>query len=95
MNPDVKKHVRTICSVLRSLYRDALARGDLSAMTRLEEANDMAMRMQNRLKFYALKSKAKENVTLTVDDVGEMFWLAKSEYRAKERRMVRKKARVK
>jgi translation initiation factor IF-3 len=35
--------------VLRELYRDAEARGDALSMVKLDEANDMAKRMHNRL----------------------------------------------
>lgn len=44
-----KKEIRTICEVLRELYRDAEARGDTVSMTRLEECHDMAKRMQYKL----------------------------------------------
>ena len=40
---------RTICEVLRELYRDAEARGDALSMSRLDEAHDMAKRMDRRL----------------------------------------------
>jgi hypothetical protein len=46
------KTFRTICEVLRELYRDAEARGDAISMTRLEECNDMAKRMQRKLEEY-------------------------------------------
>jgi hypothetical protein len=83
INSETRKFVRTICDVLRELHRDAEARKDTVAMQRLEEANDMAKRMQNKLKFYSLKTK--DRTTLTVDDVGEMAWLNKEEYKARER----------
>lgn len=47
-----KKSIRTICEVLRELYRDAEARGDSLAMTRIDECHDMAKRMQRKLQEY-------------------------------------------
>lgn len=47
-----KPHLRTICEVLRELYRDAEARKDAVGMTRISEAYDMAKRMQRRLDEY-------------------------------------------
>jgi predicted metal-dependent hydrolase len=44
------QRLRTICEVLRELYRDAEARGDFMSMTRLDEAHDMAKRMDRRLR---------------------------------------------
>jgi hypothetical protein len=35
--------------VLRELYREAEARGDALSMAKLDEANDMAKRMQKRI----------------------------------------------
>jgi hypothetical protein len=52
VNPHKHKRrprLRTICEVLRELYRDAEARGDALSMVKLDEANDMAKRMHNRL----------------------------------------------
>jgi hypothetical protein len=46
---------RTICEVLRELYRDALARDDAKSMDRLDEAHDMAKRMAYRLEEYKEK----------------------------------------
>ena len=43
------KPFRTICEVLRELYRDAEARGDVMSQHRIDEAYDMAKRMQRRL----------------------------------------------
>jgi hypothetical protein len=42
--------MRTICEVLRELYRDAEARADALSMARIDEAHDMAKRMDNRLR---------------------------------------------
>jgi hypothetical protein len=51
INPRKKpKPVRTICEVLRELYRDAEHRGDALSMARLDEAHDMAKRMDRRLR---------------------------------------------
>lgn len=50
------KPFRTICEVLRELYRDAEARGDALSMTRLDECNDMAKRMQRKLEEYNPKA---------------------------------------
>ena len=44
------KTIRTICEVLRELYRDADARGDALSMTKLDEAHDMAKRMERRMR---------------------------------------------
>lgn len=46
------KKFRTICEVLRELYRDAETRGDALSMTRIDEAHDMAKRMQRKLEEY-------------------------------------------
>ena len=43
------KTFRTICEVLRDLYREGEARGDALSMARLDECNDMAKRMQKKL----------------------------------------------
>lgn len=93
INAGITKSIRTICEVLRELYRDAEARSDSVSMQRLDEASDMAMRMQDRLKVYALTSK--KPVTLTVDDVGEMLWLTKKQYkRAFRKDLARRKGRL-
>ena len=47
------KKLRTICEVLRELYREADARGDTLSMAKLDEAHDMAKRMQKKLEEYA------------------------------------------
>lgn len=44
------KRMRTICEVLRELYRDAESRGDALSMTRIDEAHDMAKRMEGRIR---------------------------------------------
>jgi hypothetical protein len=46
------KSIRTICEVLRELYRDAEARDDGLSMARLDECHDMAKRMQKKLEEY-------------------------------------------
>jgi hypothetical protein len=43
------KAKRSICEVLRELYRDAEARGDVLSMARIDEATDMAKRMDQKL----------------------------------------------
>jgi hypothetical protein len=95
MNSGVTKNLRTICEVLRELHRDAEEREDTVSMQRLEEANDMAKRMQDRLKFYSLLSKSTKSrdVTLVVDDVGVMYWLTKTEYKRGEARR-RKRGKI-
>lgn len=50
------KPFRTICEVLRELYREAEARGDALAMARLDECHDMAKRMQQKLEEYKPKA---------------------------------------
>lgn len=44
--------MRTICQVLRELHEDATARGDTVSMARIDEAFDMAKRMQYKLEQY-------------------------------------------
>jgi hypothetical protein len=44
------KAFRTICEVLRELYRDAEARGDVLSMQRIDECTDMAKRMDSKLR---------------------------------------------
>lgn len=46
------KSVRTVCEVLREIYRDAEARGDVITMHRCDEAHDMAKRMDRKLRDY-------------------------------------------
>ena len=46
---DRRVRVRTVCEVLRELYRDAVKRDDALSIQRLEEAHDMAKRMQLKL----------------------------------------------
>ena len=43
---------RTICEVLRELYRDAETRADLVSLARLQEAYDMAKRMDAKLRWH-------------------------------------------
>lgn len=58
INPDITNdrrwdpNRRTICEVLRELYRDARERGDAVAMDRCDEAHDMAKRMAHKLEWY-------------------------------------------
>jgi hypothetical protein len=49
IKPKQKLKVRTVCEVLRELYRDAVKRDDKMSIVRLEEAHDMAKRMQLKL----------------------------------------------
>ena len=51
------KKFRTICEVLRELYRDAQIRGDTLSMHKFDEANDMAKRMQRKLTYYNKNEK--------------------------------------
>ena len=46
------KLTRTVCEVLREIYRDAEQRGDTLTMHRCDEAHDMAKRMDRKLKEY-------------------------------------------
>jgi hypothetical protein len=50
---------RTICEVIRELYRDAEARGDTLSMARLDEAHDMAKRMDRKLRYYHVLNREK------------------------------------
>lgn len=52
VNPRKRKNARTICEVLRELYRDAETRGDAVSMARIDEAHDMAKRMWQKLLTY-------------------------------------------
>lgn len=49
IKPQRRVRVRTVCEVLRELYRDAVERDDKISIVRLEEAHDMAKRMQLKL----------------------------------------------
>lgn len=49
IKPSRKLRVRTVCEVLRELYHDAVKRNDQISIVRLEEAHDMAKRMQLKL----------------------------------------------
>jgi hypothetical protein len=53
IRPQKRKALRTICEVLRELHRDAEQRADALSMTRIDEAHDMAKRMQRKLEEYA------------------------------------------
>ena len=64
IRPEKKKPFRTICEVLRELYRDAEQRGDALSMTKIEEAHDMAKRMQRKLD--AHKVKGSDRLTFIV-----------------------------
>lgn len=50
--PPKPPHKRTICEVLRELAREAEARGDTLSIHKLDEAHDMAKRMQRKLQHY-------------------------------------------
>jgi hypothetical protein len=67
-----KRGFRTICEVLRELYRDADRRGDTLAMARAQEATDMAKRMQERLVHYS-----QHRETLVNTESG-MAWIEKN-----------------
>ena len=43
--------------MLRELARDAVARGDLVSLQKIEEAYDMAKRMQRKLTYYNANEK--------------------------------------
>ena len=53
LNVRRKKGFRTICEVMREVYLAAEERGDAVTMTKMDEASDMAKRMQKRLEEYA------------------------------------------
>ena len=51
LNPRKRpKPIRTICEVLRELYREAEGRKDHLSMARIDEAHDMAKRMDRRMR---------------------------------------------
>jgi uncharacterized membrane protein (DUF106 family) len=52
IKPDKKKQLRTICEVLREMYRSAEEKNDAYLMTRIDECYDMAKRMQRKLQEY-------------------------------------------
>ena len=64
IKPNRKLPVRTVCEVLRELYRDAVKRGDTMSIVRLEEAHDMAKRMQ--MKLFDLQPELKKRHLWTV-----------------------------
>ncbi len=78
----VHKQVRTICEVIRELYEDAIKRGDALAMTKCEEATDMAKRMQFRL----VEINAKRGDSYLVKDGVAMKWLTKNEFKVEEKK---------
>src|SRR5262245_58617502 len=82
LHSGTRKRVRTICEVLRELYRDAEARVDHVSMTRIDEAHDMAKRMQTRLEEYA--GKARADIYLVRGDDGTE-WLTKANYKQREK----------
>jgi trans-aconitate methyltransferase len=49
---DKTKQLRTICEVLREMYRSSEEKQDLYMMTRIDECYDMAKRMQRKLQEY-------------------------------------------
>lgn len=88
INPDGQKGMRTICQVLRDLYFAAEARNDVVGMSQIEEAHDMAKRMQNRLKFYAGKQfKTHPNIYLAIDALGDFLWMTKAEFKTEQMRL--------
>lgn len=78
-----RKPIRTICEVLRELHRDAERRGDTLAMVKLEEAHDMAKRMQNKLAEYG--GKAHDPVYLAKVADNEAAWMTREEFKSYER----------
>lgn len=84
IEPDTKKLNRTICDVIRELYRDAKKRDDPLSMTRLQEAHNMAKRMQAKLKQYSLKAEGP--VYLMMMDNGTLHWVTKARYKRLQRR---------
>ncbi len=83
VNKKLRKDARTICEVLRELYREAETRRDELTMVRIEEAHDMAKRMQNRLKFYADKGGG---AVFLVKDGDTELWLTKEEFKVHARK---------
>jgi hypothetical protein len=84
MKVGLHKGVKTICEVLRILYDAAQEREDVAGMALIEQANDMAKRMQNKLREY--KSEALDPIYLIIDDAGNRVWLNKGEFKAREER---------
>jgi hypothetical protein len=78
----LSKKVRTICEVLRELYKDARSRSDPVAMTRIEEAHDMAKRMQRKLQEYSGKGNDPVYLILNEDHTE---WLTKEAFKAREK----------
>lgn len=77
------KRIKTICEVLRKLYRSAIERDDKVAMQDIGEAFDMAKRMQYKLKEYAGKSN--DPVYLIADDKEGHLWLTKGDFMRRDR----------
>jgi hypothetical protein len=73
LNVRRKRGFRTICEVLREVYLDAEVRGDPVTMTRMDEAADMAKRMQTRLEHYA----GSHHALIHYDDA--MVWVDKTQ----------------
>lgn len=55
-----KKITRTICEVLREVYRLAEERGDTVSMQKIDEAHDMAKRMHRKLVEYKQRTRDPE-----------------------------------
>ena len=75
LNRAKKVKVRTICEVIRELHRAAAERDDTLGMHQLEEAHDMAKRMQMKLVEYG--GKRNDPVYLIANDDGTE-WLNKT-----------------
>lgn len=90
INSNKRLRTKTICDNIRTLHRMAQERNDLASMQLLDICNDMAKRMQDKLKIYSMLYGGK--VTLTVDDIGGMYWMMKNEFKNQER-MAAKRAK--
>jgi hypothetical protein len=75
----IRRKGRTICDLLDKLHVEAMARKDRRSARIIEDANHMALRMQSKLKFYAIKMGGP--ATLLIDDMGVTEWVSKRHYR--------------
>lgn len=70
--------LRTICEVLREIHRYS---DDPLIKSKVEEANEMAKRMQARLDFYAVKKGGGKSVHLAIDALNRIHWWTKEAYK--------------
>ena len=73
------KPTQTICQTLKKLrFR---VDGDEEAIRLVELASVMAVKMQDRLKFYATTLRCAKNSTVVYDEYGRTKFLSKKKYK--------------